>query len=241
MEELIVDLYDWVILKDGRTVQIINDEMSDVPYETIERHAMKAEILKAGGIPEDLAKRIYVFVPYNISDKQKGIQSLHAAQKYDRKYAGSHMLNDFIDNHMTCIMLDGGTTNSHPDRLGTLNKIYLDILTFSAECTNKEDMISFAIFEEPDLNDALTAVTFIADERVFDFETYPEFYDWLLQVEMDPTSKYALDLKNPILRRSTQEQFKMAFPEYYAQWVEEVLGGKKNELLRNLTRGKKLA
>lgn len=238
MEELKVNLWDWVVLKDGTVVQITDDDMPNVPHEKIDRLATNPEIVKAGGIPSNMAKRIYIFVPYNISDKQKGIQALHAAQKYDRKYEGSSMLHDFIDNHMTCIMLDGGTTNSHPDRLGTLNKIYLEILNFSA--MPKNPMIMFSTFEEPDLNDALTAVAFIADERVYDFETYPEFYNWLTEVKMYRDAVELLN-RNPKMRRFSPEEFKLLFPEYYAQWVEEILGGYDIELLRNLTRGKKLA
>jgi hypothetical protein len=238
MEELKVNLWDWVVLKDGTVLQITDDDMPNVPHEIIDRLATNPEIVKAGGIPTKMDKRIYIFVPYNISDKQKGIQALHAAQKYDRKYEGSSILHDFIDNHMTCIMLDGGTTNNHPDRLGTLNKIYLEILNFSA--MQKNPMIMFSIFYEPDLNDALTSVAFIADERVFDFETYPEFYNWLTEIKMytDASKEFQ---RHPEYRRLKPEQFQTLFPEYYDQWVQEVLGGYDIELLRNLTRGKKLA
>ena len=243
MEELKVDIGDWVVLKTGRIggsiVQITSDDMPNVPYENIERLATKEEILRAGGTPKDLEKKIYVFVPYNISDKQKGIQALHGAQKYDRKYEGSTMLHDFIDNHMTCIMLDGGTTNSHPERLGTLNIILQEILDFNNRSEN--EYIPFSYFEEPDLNDALTAVAFIADERVFDYDTYLEFFTWLTEVKMTPEASLIMVKKNPQMRRYTPEQFKDLFPEYYNEWVKIVLGGYDIELLRNLTRGKKLA
>jgi len=178
--------------------------------------------------------RMYTFVPYNISDKQKGIQSWHVAQKYDERYKDNEKTWDFIRNHMTGIMLDGGTTNNSqdPERRGTLNVI-MDQLDANG--------IEHSRFYEPDLNDALTAVAFLADDRVFDFETYPDFYDWILEVKMNPEYKYAMDLKNPQIRRWDYTQFKMAFPEYYDQWVEEVMGGVKNTFLRELTKGKKLA
>jgi hypothetical protein len=245
MEELKVDVGDWVVLKTGRIagsiVQITSDDMPDVPYENIERHATKEEILRAGGTPKDLEKKIYVFVPYNISDKQKGIQALHGAQKYDRKYEGSTMLHDFIDNHMTCIMLDGGTTNSHPERLGTLNLILLAIVEFNNG--SEKEYIPYSFFEEPDINDALTAVAFIADERVFDFKTYPEFYDWYSELTSKLTSNSPTTLPiNPwALRRMSPEEQKELLPDYYKKWVNEVLGGDHIELLRNLIRGKKLA
>ena len=235
-EELKVDIWDWVVLIDGTVAQITDDNMPNVPHRVIERFATKEEILKAGGTPKDLEKKIYVFVPYNISDKQKGIQALHAAQKYDRKYEGSIMLQDFIDNHMTCIMLDGGTTNSHPGRLGTLNLILMAIVDFNN--SSEKEYIPYSFFEEPDINDALTAVAFIADERVFDFDTYPEFYEWY---GANSTQTGTLPINLVALKRMSPEEQNELLPLHYGKWVRECLGGNHIELLRNLIRGKKLA
>lgn len=179
---------------------------------------------------------MYFFVPYNISPIQQAIQAGHAALEYSLQHFEKEDFRNFAFVDKTWIILNGGTTNHNRDLdgkvVGSLNQIADDLLA---------NGIRFSFFQEPDLNDALTAVCFLADERVWDYENYPEFYDWLLNLEMDPTSKYALDLKNPVLRRSTPEQFKTAFPELYARWTKEIPGSEKNEFLRNLIRGKKLA
>ena len=69
------------------------------------------------------------------------------------------------------MIMSGGTTNSNRslgtgESIGSLNQI-VDSLA--------DNGIDHAVFVEPDLNNALTAVCFLADERVFDYEKYP---DW---------------------------------------------------------------
>ena len=70
-------------------------------------------------------------------------------------------------------MLDGGTTNRTRDfdgiSQGTLNQI--------ADLLDKND-IKFSCFVEPDLNDALTAVCLVVDERVFNRKDYPDYREW---------------------------------------------------------------
>lgn len=183
-----------------------------------------------------LAYRMYFFVPYNISPIQQAIQAGHAALEYAMKYHNTknHDFLDFMKNDKTWIILNGGTTNKKRDFngivVGSLNQIGDDLLA---------NDIKFSYFEEPDLNDALTAVCFLADERVWDYENYPEFYDWLSTIEMEPSSKLAFDYAKK--QRWKIEQLKENFSEYYKQWIQEVLGEEKNEFLRNLIRGKKLA
>jgi hypothetical protein len=242
MEELEVNIGDYVVLKNGKVVEIIADDMPTVPYEIIDHLATKEEILKAGLTPKNLKYRMYFFVPYNISPIQQAIQAGHCVEEYGDQFRHT---SEYIQyrKHKTWVILNGGTTN---DTLiqesndgfnvvwspaGTLNRIEVNL------DLNK---ILYASFREPDLNNALTAVCFLADERVFDFETYPEFYDWVNK-NLNPLAKYSIDFKNPALRRYTPEQFKENFPGLYKDWVKEVLGGEKNEFLRNLIRGKKLA
>lgn len=182
---------------------------------------------------------MYFFVPYNISPIQQAIQAGHAALEYAWEYPVTPEYIDFM-KYKTWIILNGGTTNRNPETTpegklqtsGSLNRIYESL------CFNE---IRCSMFSEPDLNDALTAVCFLADERVWDYENYLDFYDWLLEIKINPEYKYAMDLKNPQIRRYTPEQFKYSFPEFYKQWTDEILGGEKNEFLRNLIRGKKLA
>jgi nucleoside 2-deoxyribosyltransferase len=59
MEELKVDVWDWVVLKTGEVIQINGDDMNGLTYEMIERHATRFEIIRAGGT----TKRIYLAGP----------------------------------------------------------------------------------------------------------------------------------------------------------------------------------
>ena len=115
--------------------------------------------------------KMYGLVPYNISDKQKGIQFGHAVVRYGRKYrsAKTKLGKDFNNwewEGETFIILDGGTTNLNPSRLGTLN-IHLNVL--------EEHGIKVATFHEVDLGDQLSAVVFLVDDRVWDRVSYPDF------------------------------------------------------------------
>lgn len=161
---------------------------------------------------ENLEKRMYFFVPRNISDIQKGIQCGHAVEQYAFKYGDTEVYKDYVQNHKTWIILDGGTTNghrtAHGEAIGTLNQI-LDSLV--------ENEIDHGYFFEPDLNNALTAICFLVDERVFNNEKYinigesfDEFYDLTEQKE---------EFENFV----------------------KLIGGKKNIFLKNLITNKKLA
>ncbi len=117
--------------------------------------------------------RMYGFVPYNISPIQQGIQFGHAVQEYNNlmidctvSNALHNTFNQWRNVDKTFIILNGGTTNSNPEKLGTLNKLLLDIFDADILC---------ASFSEPDLGDQLTAFVFLVDDRVFDRETWPDY------------------------------------------------------------------
>lgn len=184
--------------------------------------------------------RLYTFVPYNISDKQKGIQSLHAALRYARQFSADYPeVWDFVENHETVIMLNGGTMNEHRDfdgvSLGTMNQIADQLL---------EADIQFSYFHEPDLNGGLSALCFLATEQVFNRVDYPDFVDWLLNVKMYESAKDEALKNNPDfwmeLKIKPTEEVQGLFPEYYKEWVR-LLGGVKNVFLRELIRDKKKA
>ena len=112
---------------------------------------------------QELELKMYFFVIYQLTGIAKAIQSGHAALRYARRYAETNpMVWDFVDNHQTWIILDGGTTNDEFDitgkPIGTLNQI-------GDELSDNE--IDFTYFREPDLNNSLTSLCFIVDERVF--------------------------------------------------------------------------
>lgn len=124
-----------------------------------------------------LEYRMYGWVPYNISPIQQGIQFQHAVQEFNNIATGWQVvprpfdyetrgyLKKWATLDKTSIILNGGTTNLNPNRLGSLNQV-LETL----ETVHELDCASF--YEE-DLGDQLTAVVTLLDERVWDFETYP--------------------------------------------------------------------
>lgn len=124
-----------------------------------------------------LELRMYFFVPYNISGRQMGIQAGHALGRYCLKYGRynpNHIVWDFLEKWETFIVLNGGTTNDQRDfemiPAGSLNQIG-DLL--------QKNHIEFAYMIEPDLNHALSALSFICDERVFNTVDYPSFDEYI--------------------------------------------------------------
>jgi hypothetical protein len=181
---------------------------------------------------EVLELRMFFFVPYNISDKQKGIQALHAALRYARKYHQDNpQVWDFVDNHETVIILDGGTTNDQIDieglSIGGINKIG-DSLSANE--------IDFSWFREPDLNGTLTSICFICDERVFNRKDYPDFKFYLI----DRVEERLGESEANRLALFSEENLINSNLDYYNKWLE-LIGGKKNEFLRNLIKDKNLA
>lgn len=101
---------------------------------------------------------MYFFVMYNLSGIQKGIQAGHAALEYVLKWGNqSPDVCEFIRDHKTFILLDGGTSSTMLQREQELAEL----------------SIPFASFQEPDLNYSTSAIAFIvheedyADEDIF--------------------------------------------------------------------------
>jgi len=178
----------------------------------------------------ELELRMYFFVPYNISDIQKSIQAGHAALRYATTFRNSTELMAFVDHHETWIILNGGTTNDERDfdgvPKGTLNQIGDGL---------NENGIDFSYFCEPDLNNALTALCFICDERVFNKKDYPDFTDFVIE------KHYPFDVEGAAsIRVKTDVTLLNVFNAEYKEWVR-LVGGVKNVYLRDLLKGKKLA
>jgi len=117
---------------------------------------------------KNLQYRLYGLVPYNLSPIQQGIQFGHAVVEYSLLYSNTPEYQEWARNHKTFIILNGGTTNTNPLRLGTLNQ-HASALRMLGQIDKA------AVFYEPDLGDQLTAVVFLVDERVFDRETWPDY------------------------------------------------------------------
>jgi hypothetical protein len=146
--------------------------------------------------------RMYFFVPYNISDIQKGIQAGHASIEYTIQYGRLEDFRSWYINDKTWIILNGGTTRYSQEDCGSMNQIAESLL---------DNGIKYVLFQEPDLNNALSSICFLADERVWDKEKYP---DW------DDTITY--------------------HSATYSDWIGFV-GGEKNVFLRELLKDKHLA
>ena len=158
---------------------------------------------------EKLEKRMYFFVSQNMAPIYMGIQAGHAALEYAVVYGNRKEFQNFMMFHKTWIILNGGTTNDPTNGLpiGTLDQIAADL---------RFNKIRYSWFREPDLNNALTALCFICDERVFNKTDYPDFNEFLFDADTE------------------------LYEGLYEKWFDSI-GGKQNLFLRNLLNGKKLA
>jgi len=99
--------------------------------------------------------RMYFLVMYNLSGIQKGIQSGHAALEYVEVYGDTWQYRDFIKNHKTFILLDGGGS--------------------SDMCNNFEKLMNLGVraipFYEPDLNDSVSAIAFLVPSEIYNLDT----------------------------------------------------------------------
>lgn len=176
-----------------------------------------------------LEYRMYGLVPYNISSIQSGIQFGHAVVEYGQIVRGCGLNEDIYNKwavrDKTFIILNGGTTNENSDSkwYGSLQK-YRDTLEANG--------ILFAEFKEPDLNNTLTGVVFLVDERVFNREEYPDYVNMPYPWE-DKGRKY----KPTEFELFTWEKMNDVNRE---MWVEKI-GGPKNDFLRTFLKTFKLA
>lgn len=99
--------------------------------------------------------RMYFFVMYNLSGIQKGIQAGHAALEYANSKGHTDQYKDFIENHKTFILLDGGGSKE------LVNDRVEELVEFE---------IPFDYFREPDLNDSISAIAFIVPETIYNYD-----------------------------------------------------------------------
>lgn len=185
---------------------------------------------------EKLEMRMYFFVIYQLKGIQQGIQAGHAALEYALTHGHTKLFEEFVDNHKTWIVLNGGTTNDSRDFEG-LSQGSINQIADSLETSG----VDFAYFREPDLNNALTSVCFICDERVWNYEKYPDFGTYILDVKMYEDAKNQMVQENmKMFLESDNDALKTHFPEWYGDWVG-FIGGEKNVFLRDLIKNKKLA
>jgi hypothetical protein len=170
-----------------------------------------------------LEYRMYGLVPYNLSPIQQGIQFGHAVVEYQQNVKGLFNFEKIYDKwakqDKTFIILNGGTTNNSPDKLGTLNQHLRTLI---------DNGIGISGFHEPDLGDQLTAVVFLVDERVFNKTLYPDFQEEKLPYGVRKPSKKA------------ETELEERNEANYQKWLEKI-GGPKNAFLREFLKPFRLA
>jgi hypothetical protein len=190
---------------------------------------------------KDLELRMYGFVPYNISEIQKGIQFGHAVVELGQKLK-SHLewnrdlriYDDWANNWKTFIILNGGTSNH------STNRYICDDFSGTMENNLKylqELDITTGEFYEPDLNDMLSAIVFIVDERVFNKKDYPDFSEFLrINYFSLLDGDYSFEESARRIKESEYPQDK----KVYNQWLS-LIGGERNEKLREFLKNFRLA
>jgi len=179
---------------------------------------------------QPLEKRMYFLVIYNASPIQQGIQAGHAQNEYTQKYWLNKDFQDWSKNWKTWIILNGGTSNNIGKSLYCEEEYYgtmeqnLTIL--------KDNNVNCEPFYEPDLNNSLTAIAFIVDERVFNKTDYPDLKDYLLQQGILNKTEYLSFKEINSLIENKPKPFHMDVKRAYKQWLE-LIGGKQNEFLKN--------
>jgi hypothetical protein len=192
-----------------------------------------------------LELRMYGLTPYNISPIQQGIQFGHAVVEYGQKmkYLGEHnqslniQYNDWADNWKTFIILNGGTSNHSVNR-------YSDTEDFFGSMENnlkllEDNGVEVGTFYEPDLNDMLSGIVFIVDERIFNKKDYPDFSDWLMSskyAELIRTFDTDVNTIAEYIKNSTNKEDQKA----YKEWIN-LVGGEKNVFLRDFLKNFRLA
>jgi hypothetical protein len=192
-----------------------------------------------------LELRMYGLTPYQLSGIQIGIQFGHAVVEYGQKmkYLGEHnqslniQYNDWADNWKTFIILNGGTSNHSVNR-------YSDTEDFFGSMENnlkllEDNGVEVGTFYEPDLNDMLSGIVFIVDERIFNKKDYPDFSDWLMSskyAELIRTFDTDVNTIAEYIKNSTNKEDQKA----YKEWVN-IIGGEKNVFLRDFLKNFRLA
>ena len=207
---------------------------------------------------EKLELRMYGLVPYNISPIQQAIQFGHAVVEYGQMIknkgpVGSGIYswytrdnegvyNDWANNWKTFIILNGGTSNHSKNRYS--NEEYVGSMEQNLKCL-EENGVNLATFYEPDLNDMLSAIVFIVDERVFNKKDYPDFEDWVIEkygdlLKPDPNNYKTFGKRSYELARMIKDSESPGDKKVYQEWIK-LVGGEKNVFLRDFLKNFRLA
>ena len=240
--------YEWCLLANIRLLNIMDwdTDSNEFPFcedayfkEKIDSETFMKRIadckVKPNSQPRKtemfLEYRMYGLVTYNMSPIQQGIQFGHAVVDYGQSFrrptfglatgvvTPDAIYNKWASEDKTFIILNGGTTNNNPERLGSLNTHLINLLQAGIRVQD---------FYEPDLGDQLTAVVFLVDERVFNRDLYPDFVPEVLPWNRKKPSE--IQLKELEYRNAENKK----------HWVEKI-GGDKNAFLRDYLKPLRLA
>jgi len=150
-------------------------------------------------IEEKHVYRMYCINLRHLSGINKAVQANHASVLYTWKFKNEPYMEQYVNIDKTTIMVDGGT---HQDMVEIQRQF-------------EEAGIHHTYFIEPDLNFCMTAITVVADERVWD-KCYSR-------------QNFVFDGEEP---EDTEE--------LYNYWVEYI-GGEQNRILSEILNSKKLS
>lgn len=150
---------------------------------------------------KDLIQRMYAIVLYNLSPIQQGIQAQHAITEYAQSFFNTVQYQRWAQVDKTTIILNGGSSI----KLEESFKYLVD-----------NQIVDLAFFKEPDLFNGMTAIAFLADERIWDREKYPDRLPDISTTDLNT----GITIVPAIHRVFNVEAFK------------EQIGGEKNFLLK---------
>ncbi|MEO6304805.1 MAG: hypothetical protein ABIP51_16715 [Bacteroidia bacterium] len=105
-------------------------------------------------------QKMYSIVLMHLNGRQQGIQHSHSKDVFELKFSHLEKYQQWLRTDKTVIVLETYSTkllNSAADELIANN-------------------VEVGVFKEEDLDDITTSISFLVDERVWDFETYPNVH-----------------------------------------------------------------
>lgn len=176
---------------------------------------------------QTLKYRMYGFVPYQLSGIQAGIQFGHAVVEYQQKH-DDQQYKKWAKKDKVFVVLNGGTTNNSEQ--STMTDVVNQL---------KINKIKFSIFHEPDLNNALSGIALLVDERVFDKEKYKapvlddEYLKDIEKIEPKDRINVIKDIPSKYFEWEPGDSVLhlKRLLKNYQDWVKSI-GGHGNEFLR---------
>ena len=171
-------------------------------------------------VDDERVYRMYCLVLRQLSPMQKGIQAAHSIVEYANKFPHDEEYKEWSKFDKTIIVLDAGTSFDIEEIIGQLD----------------EHKVDYAIFKEEDLNSITTSIAILVDDRVFDKDRFQSFDSWR-------ANKYPVIPMHCVayMGNFDHDPNDYTYYEHHKEWVEEVLGGEKNDFLRQLISSKHLA